>query len=81
MASLEDLDQRIAIVRDNIREMTEQAPAYSARRTNRSPLTASRRTSGRFRTRLRSVRRLSTARVRREPEVSGREPQLRRAIV
>jgi hypothetical protein len=46
MASLEDLDQRIAIVRDNIREMTEQAPAYSgagriARRW---------RTSSRFRT-------------------------------
>jgi hypothetical protein len=50
MASLEDLDQRIAIVRDNIRELTEQAAAYSARRTNRSPLTASRRTSSRFRT-------------------------------
>jgi hypothetical protein len=29
MASLEDLDQRIAIVRDNIRELTEQAAAYS----------------------------------------------------
>jgi hypothetical protein len=38
MASPEDLDQRIAIVRDNIRELTEQAAAYSARRTNRSPL-------------------------------------------
>ena len=30
MASLEDLDQRIAIVRDNIRELTEQAAAYSS---------------------------------------------------
>jgi hypothetical protein len=29
MASLEDLDQRIAIARDNIRELTEQAAAYS----------------------------------------------------
>jgi hypothetical protein len=29
MASLEDLDQRVAIVRDNIRELTEQAAAYS----------------------------------------------------
>jgi hypothetical protein len=29
MASLEDFDQRIAIVRDNIRELTEQAAAYS----------------------------------------------------
>ena len=29
MASLEDLDQRIAIVRDNIRELTEQAAAFS----------------------------------------------------
>ncbi|MGC2787436.1 MAG: hypothetical protein WA397_27135 [Roseiarcus sp.] len=29
MASLEELDQRIAIVRDNIRELTEQAAAYS----------------------------------------------------
>ena len=29
MASLEDLDQRIAIVRYNIRELTEQAAAYS----------------------------------------------------
>jgi hypothetical protein len=28
-ASLEDLDQRIAIVRDNIRELTEQAAALS----------------------------------------------------
>ena len=28
-ASLEELDQRIAIVRDNIRELTEQAAAYS----------------------------------------------------
>jgi hypothetical protein len=27
--SLEDLDQRIAIVRDNIRELTEQAAAVS----------------------------------------------------
>jgi rubrerythrin len=27
--SLEDLDQRIAIVRDNIRELTEQAAALS----------------------------------------------------
>ena len=27
--SLEDLDQRIAIVRDNIRELTEQATAIS----------------------------------------------------
>ena len=29
MATLEELDQRIAIVRDNIRELTEQAAAYS----------------------------------------------------
>jgi hypothetical protein len=29
MASPEDLDQRIAIVRDNLRELTEQAAAYS----------------------------------------------------
>jgi hypothetical protein len=29
MASLEDLDQRIAIVRGNIRELTEQAAAFS----------------------------------------------------
>ena len=29
MASREDLDQRIAIVRDNIRELSEQAAAYS----------------------------------------------------
>ena len=29
MASLEERDQRIAIVRDNIRELTEQAAAYS----------------------------------------------------
>jgi hypothetical protein len=29
MASLEDLDQRIAVVRDNIRELTEQAAAFS----------------------------------------------------
>ena len=29
MASLEELDQRIAIVRDNIRELTEQAAAFS----------------------------------------------------
>jgi predicted ATPase len=29
MASLEELDQRIAIVRDNIRELTEQAAALS----------------------------------------------------
>jgi hypothetical protein len=28
-ASLEELDQRIAIVRDNIRELTEQAVALS----------------------------------------------------
>ncbi len=28
-ASLEELDQRIAIVRDNIRELTEQAAALS----------------------------------------------------
>ena len=28
-ASLEELDQRIAIVRDNIRELTEQAAAFS----------------------------------------------------
>ncbi len=28
-ASLEDLDQRIAVVRDNIRELTEQAAAIS----------------------------------------------------
>jgi rubrerythrin len=28
-SSLEDLDQRIAIVRDNIRELTEQAAAVS----------------------------------------------------
>ena len=27
-ASLRDLDQRIAIARDNIRELTEQAAAY-----------------------------------------------------
>ena len=31
MASLEELDQRIAIVRDNIRELTEQAAAYFRR--------------------------------------------------
>jgi hypothetical protein len=29
MALLEELDQRIAIVRDNIRELTEQAAAFS----------------------------------------------------
>ena len=29
MASLAELDQRIAIVRDNIRELTEQAAALS----------------------------------------------------
>ncbi len=29
MASLEEVDQRIAIVRDNIRELTEQAAAFS----------------------------------------------------
>jgi uncharacterized small protein (DUF1192 family) len=29
MASLAELDQRIAIVRENIRELTEQAAAYS----------------------------------------------------
>ena len=29
MASLEELDQRIAIIRDNIRELTEQAAALS----------------------------------------------------
>ena len=29
MATLEELDQRIAIVRDNIRELTEQAAALS----------------------------------------------------
>jgi hypothetical protein len=29
MGSLEELDQRIAIVRDNIRELTEQAAALS----------------------------------------------------
>ena len=29
MASLEELDQRIAIARDNIRELTEQAAALS----------------------------------------------------
>lgn len=29
-ASLEELDQRIAIVRDNIRELTEQAAALSS---------------------------------------------------
>jgi hypothetical protein len=29
MASLEELDQRIAIVRDNIRELTESAAALS----------------------------------------------------
>ncbi len=28
-ATLQDLDQRIAIVRDNIRELTEQAAAFS----------------------------------------------------
>jgi hypothetical protein len=28
-SSLEDLDARIAIARDNIRELTEQAAAYS----------------------------------------------------
>jgi rubrerythrin len=28
-ASLEELDQRIAIIRDNIRELTEQAAAFS----------------------------------------------------
>ena len=28
-ASLEELDQRIAIIRDNIRELTEQAAALS----------------------------------------------------
>ncbi|HEY1780457.1 MAG TPA: hypothetical protein VGG79_08495 [Roseiarcus sp.] len=28
-ASVEELDQRIAIVRDNIRELTEQATAFS----------------------------------------------------
>ena len=27
--SLEELDQRIAIVRDNLRQLTEQAAAYS----------------------------------------------------
>jgi hypothetical protein len=29
MASLGDLDRRIAIVRDNMRELTEQAAAFS----------------------------------------------------
>ena len=28
-ATLQDLDQRIAIARDNLRELTEQAAAYS----------------------------------------------------
>ncbi len=28
-AALEDLDQRIAAIRDNIRELTEQAAAFS----------------------------------------------------
>ncbi len=28
-ASLQDLDQRIAVARDNIRELTEQAAAFS----------------------------------------------------
>jgi hypothetical protein len=28
-SSLEDLDARIAIIRDNMRELTEQAAAYS----------------------------------------------------
>ena len=32
MASLEELDQRIAIARDNIRELTEQAAAFSGAR-------------------------------------------------
>ena len=27
--TLEDLDQRIAVIRDNIRELTEQAAAFS----------------------------------------------------
>ena len=40
-ASLEELDQRIAIVRDNIRELTEQAAAFPARRTRRAPQTGS----------------------------------------
>ena len=39
MASLEDLDQRIAIVRDNIRELTEQAAAYSTLGQSRTPPT------------------------------------------
>ncbi len=29
VASLQDLDQRIALTRDNIRELTEQAAAFS----------------------------------------------------
>ena len=36
-ASLEELDQRIAIVRDNIRELTEQAAALSGAETRRQP--------------------------------------------
>ncbi|MGP7984630.1 hypothetical protein [Rhodoblastus sp.] len=28
-ASLQDLDQRIAVIRDNLRELTEQAAAFS----------------------------------------------------
>ena len=45
-ASLEELDQRIAIVRDNIRELTEQAAALSGaedetRAADRSPTRSS----------------------------------------
>ena len=69
MASLAELDQRIAIVRDNIRELTEQAAAYSGAQDELPPPTALPSKSGRFRNCSRNARRLSTARVRGGPEL------------
>ena len=63
MASLEDLDQRIAIVRDNIRELTEQAAAYSGAQDESLAADRIAAQSSRFRTCSRSARRSSTARA------------------
>ena len=73
MASLEDLDQRIAIVRDNIRELTEQAAAYSGAQDESLAADRIAAHEKALADLSRSAKRSSTARVLREPEASGRQ--------
>ena len=67
-ASLEELDERIAIVRDNIRELTEQAAALSGAEDETRAADRIADQEQQLRSFSRNASRSSTARARREPE-------------